>query len=375
MKVKEFAKKFIKGKLKEGKSLNNNYFVNKEGNILYYWSEKMWSPRDALDNKNKIPLAIIKRNHNNEKGFEVIGNAQRLSIGYKIIPDIQQELIDSRIPMIPFNVIKEAGLKIENTSIMERGKEEEITLPKQKRNHYGILEDLPIEETFFHKKPSKKTCNNCEMEEIMTDKLSLKKELKCKGHKTLIKKNLEKRHFIGAMLIINDKKKFLFDIDRNELKHYRMNPFFCEVNENANTIKEAYESLIPDDVKEAEKKGKKVIRQGEWFFIPVKDPITKKEWIRAENKKDANRIKILEKWMGEVKVNKGTGVLKRNGRLSAGNNRPNEVKRLLEIKGGKFVTGEVEHMGGEHEPIKLKGWYKPIPNTAVKSFTITGDVD
>jgi len=39
------------------------------------------------------------------------------------------------------------------------------------------------------------------------------------------------------------------------------------------------------------------------------------------------------------------------------------------------VKGEVTHDGREHEPIKLKKWHKPIPNTATNSFTIQGNID
>jgi hypothetical protein len=39
------------------------------------------------------------------------------------------------------------------------------------------------------------------------------------------------------------------------------------------------------------------------------------------------------------------------------------------------VRGRVYHGGFEHNPIDLKGWHKAVPNTAVESFRISGDVD
>jgi hypothetical protein len=63
------------------------------------------------------------------------------------------------------------------------------------------------------------------------------------------------------------------------------------------------------------------------------------------------------------------------GELRAGSNRPNYVKKYVKLPQGEFVSGEVTHSGREHEPITLKGWYKPTPNKATKSFTITGNID
>jgi hypothetical protein len=39
------------------------------------------------------------------------------------------------------------------------------------------------------------------------------------------------------------------------------------------------------------------------------------------------------------------------------------------------VRGKVSHGGHEHKPIILDGWHKPVPNTAVGSFKISGAVD
>jgi len=61
--------------------------------------------------------------------------------------------------------------------------------------------------------------------------------------------------------------------------------------------------------------------------------------------------------------------------LQAGNNRPNYAERGTEIDGKTYVTGKVSHSGREHKDIKLVGWHRVIPNTAIESFTIEGDID
>ena len=65
------------------------------------------------------------------------------------------------------------------------------------------------------------------------------------------------------MLLAVGKKRYLFDVDRNELKYYRFNAFLSEVDNKIKTIKQAYNWLKPKEVKKAEKQGKKVYRQGE----------------------------------------------------------------------------------------------------------------
>ena len=58
--------------------------------------------------------------------------------------------------------------------------------------------------------------------------------------------------------------------------------------------------------------------------------------------------------------------------LQSKNNRPHYVQ-FLSVEG--YVKGKVTHGGGEHKAIMLKGWCKAVPNTAVESFKISGQVD
>ena len=61
--------------------------------------------------------------------------------------------------------------------------------------------------------------------------------------------------------------------------------------------------------------------------------------------------------------------------LRAGRNRPNTASKGFELDGITYVSGELTHRGREHHPIQLEGWYKPVPNTAIGSFQISGDID
>ena len=62
----------------------------------------------------------------------------------------------------------------------------------------------------------------------------------------------------------------------------------------------------------------------------------------------------------------------------------NTEHKQIRVKGGKmefkFTKESMQEVkkiveGREHEPLELKIWHKAIPNTAIKSFTITGNID
>ena len=182
----------------------------------------------------------------------------------------------------------------------------------------------------------------------------------------------QERHFTGALLLENSGRKFLMDIDREEIKHQIFNAFFVEVDRSVKTIAEAYESMKPEVVKQAEAKGLHVKRQGEWFFIPTDKTLT-----------------VLNQQIKSWENQGETEVLVRS-QISHGKGRPNT---LYKPKGfgalDQFVCGMVEHTGREHRPLDLgsevdqKSENKPttfklwqvVGNTTVGNFTITGDVD
>lgn len=360
--------------------------------ILYYYDNKYYGT-DIL--------AIVRDK-------KIIGNASRLkfceSWFNRTVKTPQKAMFESNISMIPFNAIEEAGLKVENIHVLEQGKQEDILAPIITYK-YGYMREEDARDTIMSKK---KMSNNKEYI-VLNQKKKINNQYEVD---VIIKKNLEKRHFVGALLLECEGKHFLFDIDRNEIKHYRFNAFITELPEDCKTIKEAYSSLIPFEARR-----KKYKRQGEWFFIKTKDKIRKN--LKVKNKpspsdfglyyyeysldskrnneqtepitgEDLSYYKLDKKGdkKSRIKLNKYNkeyrlwleslkryGLYTKNGNLRSDNNRPNTVDELYQKKDKKYVKGWVKHSGREHEPLFLKEWHEVYPNRAIKSFQISGDID
>jgi hypothetical protein len=219
-----------------------------------------------------------------------------------------QTRLSRYIQMIPFSVFVDAGLDLTKIEILDKGEEKTVIRTEERYNS--------------------KTMEN--------EKIDVEV------------------HFTGASLFKVENRTFLFDLDQRELKYKIFNAFLVELNVDVLNIQNAYESLKPNEVKEAEKQGLEVLRQGEWFFIPVQG--------------EFNAVPSI----GRRLDGKGFEALE----LRAGNNRPNYVEKycLLPDK-THVVTGLVTHSGREHKELNLKGWYKAIPNTSIQSFTLRGDID
>ena len=227
-------------------------------------------------------------------------------------------------------------------------------------------------------------------------------------------------HFTGACLFEAKGQMFLFDIDRREIEHKVFNPFIVKLPQAVQTIQEAYDSLMPQAVKEAIAAGKKVLRQGEWFFIPSQTP---PEATNTEALKAVKAPRLMDyglpltgEWQEgttartwssntypgmscpfEVEHNpahaeaitryntdrdawvKATAELTQSqahrGTLQAGSNRGNSVERTVTRDGQVYVKGTVSHQGREHHDLTLKGWYIAVPNTGITSWQVTGEID
>jgi len=213
-------------------------------------------------------------------------------------------------------------------------------------------------------------------------------------------------HFMGARLFsvqnhdsglngVLKTIKFLFDIDRKEIDNKIFNPFLVQVPENGTpitSINQAYDCLMPDEVKEAIANGKHVKRQGEWFFIPTEiDPLSDIAELTEEQRKEyalALAIRNQSRWNNSLTEMLGEELTKKYSNignipesevkrmeLRAGKNRPNLAEKGINTGGKSYVKGKVEHSGREHADIVLEGWHIALPNTAIDSFTITGDID
>lgn len=100
-----------------------------------------------------------------------------------------------------------------------------------------------------------------------------------------------KRHFAGALVLRVEDKYFLFDADREELTHCGFNPFFTQLPAPANNVAEAYNLLMPAEVRQAVDQGVEVMRQGEFFFIRASDDQILKAALGVEGMKDAMAVR------------------------------------------------------------------------------------
>ncbi len=249
----------------------------------------------------------------NSSRFELVGSVvafgSRSRRGWGETPE-QASLVSSGIPMLPFEAFREAGLKLTDTEILDRGPSETVR--------------------------------------------------RITGHDRKENPIFGEVHFTGASLFKNGAKTFLFDVDRGELPHGIFNPFIVELGREAATVVEAYAGLKPDAVADAERAGLTVLRQGEFFFI--------KRGEASAYSADSEPVRFRD---GETEDNKDRRYTPAH--LSAQGNR-DHVASLFNKESG-FVSGFVEHSGREHKNLMLDGWFQVIPNTAVRAFTITGDVD
>jgi len=273
-------------------------------------------------NTNVIAIRLDK-----ESGSLFIGNSSILpligrSVAYgneslnRGVTDVQQR-ISTHIQMIPFTVFTQAGLDLNKIEILERGPAETVTR-KVLNPKYDSSE------------PAKMKKNNIKMWLIETV------------------------HYTGASLFKVEERVFLFDIDRREIDHKVFNPFLAGIPAPVETIADAYQALKPKEVVEAEKNGVDIKRQGEWFFIRVKN----QTGLSPDKTPQEDR-----EWLPEF----------RPMTLQAGDNSPNTAQLGVQAKG--YCKGKISHDGREHADLILKHWYIAIPNTATESFTITGDVD
>jgi hypothetical protein len=287
---------------------------------------------------------IASKLDNNGQPF-VLGNSSILSlIGRTVsfghsrvnrhVTNVQNRLSEV-IPMLPFTVFQQADLDFRKIKILEQSKPESVT----------------------RKNPQPKYLKNGKIDPST---------------------EFETVHFTGASLFEIDGVTFLFDLDRNELKHKRFNPFLVKLTKPVTTIKQAYESLKPDDVVKAETQGLKVKRQGEWFFIPADTETSQR--LNTFKDRIPDSVKQITLRAGNNRPNYATGIQLHKGNAvtsERGLREQDEIKnaRIVATESEYYVTGKVTHSGREHEDLNLKQWYKALPNTAIESFTITGNID
>lgn len=338
----------IDGRSKEQNAKDAEFFTDREGNkctkevYLEQWKAKAHETIKEVI-ALKLPSGVVL---GNSSILPSIGAYS--SYGHRRSNREQttiQKILVSKVKMIPFTVFEQAGLDISTFTEVDRGIEEKFTVKSEPKWNYKTQKE---------------------------------------------ESHLEERHFTGASLFtLKDKDgktvTYLFDVDRREIENKIFNPFLSVIPKNVNTIKDAYDVLRPKEVIEAEKKGLEVKRQGEWFFIPTKikpAKLSQKEKELLLTVTNDWQFRELEGVLGKKYIKKRIEMavkvrnkVPRKLELRAGQNRPNTAKLGFTVKDKNYVSGEVTHSGREHAPLKLDGYHLAIPNTAVKSFTITGNID
>jgi hypothetical protein len=224
----------------------------------------------------------------------------------------------------------------------------------------------------------------------------------------------EPRHFSGACIFAIDKEMYLFDIDRQEIQEHNIfNPFVTKLSQQVKTILEAYDILMPDEVKKAIADGIDVKRQGEFFFIkcfdtsPIRVELTTEETAILRNppsrfgygitentprfeyasadrspfEKDVNldtpEKKEYQKAALKYKkvADKYAVGLSKPGTLGKSATGSHSVEKYIKLEEDTYASGKISQNRRQHGDIYLTGWYKVVANTGTISWTITGDID
>jgi hypothetical protein len=124
--------------------------------------------------------------------------------------------------------------------------------------------------------------------------------------------------------------------------------------EKVNTVAQAHQVLKHKAVVAAEKEGRDVKRQGEYFFVPL----TKAEEKELMDKKVADK-----------------SILNVRGRLQRGGHRPHFVRRMIRMRRKRkiYAQGHVAHE--QHTPLHLPTWHRVYKNRETSSPGIQGFVD
>jgi len=166
-------------------------------------------------------------------------------------------------------------------------------------------------------------------------------------------------HRLGAVLFTIRGNTFLSSFDELD----RTNYFLCQVPGSPTTIEEAYEALVPDVVKALPSR-EGVLRQGDWFFIPVSED---KDTLRSIRKAApyVTNTNTSAYRLGEAT---GTHVVTRARRTADG---------LLVVQ-GCVRHSPADGRRPEHKRLKLgdgKQWYVPVKNTSEAGWGARGNVD
>lgn len=171
-------------------------------------------------------------------------------------------------------------------------------------------------------------------------------------------------HVVGGVLIEYNGYQYVCTLDENQ---------YCviKINGKYKSFNEAVESLKPDSVRNAERKGIDIYRQGEWFF--VKEFNTIGDFARHLNMKVKDVKKEFEYTFPDVQAD--------SSNIHYG--------KYMDIDSKTYATGMIRHCdsynynihnkavaSGEHKATKLgRGVYQVFKNTELESVTESGKFD
>jgi len=151
-------------------------------------------------------------------------------------------------------------------------------------------------------------------------------------------------------------------IDRLLCGHDEREYFIANLPSDARvtTVEQAIDSLKRDPVIEAERRGEKVLRQGEWYFIPQPDfeeegnhIHTNEPLVRMVRGRMAGRPHIASEVIrtGSRTTLVGTGRYDKEG---------NEIMREMSRVESVYARGTISHP--DHKTLKLQGWHLVVMN-------------
>lgn len=181
-------------------------------------------------------------------------------------------------------------------------------------------------------------------------------------------------HSLGGVLLKIFDSYFISGWDEIDTRNY----FLCHTPGEPKTFREALENLKPWQVKQAEAQGRRVLRQGEWFFIESLPEATGTKKLRDRlYPNEARDYRLGSKPGSDAR---GTALRHVATRVRWETVDYDETTAPGETWPWVVVHGTVKHLGGEHKRLtlgdrKAGSWWVPIKNTSEAGWAAQGMVD
>ena len=175
-------------------------------------------------------------------------------------------------------------------------------------------------------------------------------------------------HYLGAVLFTYDGNHYLSAIDESGTNGGLF--FLTQLVKPVETVADAYEAMKPEEVKEAEENGVRVLRQGEFFFVEMPPAVNAKDTPIHKDFRDRKVKNYCLKHREE-----------HNEWRESQNHVASEGFAYAYKEGQQFVRGIVKHNERQHKQLKLyddvkeKGWWQVHEALYVQSWGAVGNVD